>query len=105
MVKLLELTSLGVFAGCSMVGTIPSPGIPGWVFQFGALGLVAFMVLQNYRQQTATIKVVKEKDKQIAEYNERMARLVSEYTDATRRLAECLEDRPCIQGDQRIQEK
>ncbi len=96
MIKLFELTSLGVFAGCSMLSS--AGAMPDWTKGITLLSLVAFMVFQSYRQQSA---MGKQLDKQAA----RLAQLVADDTDAKNRLAQCLEDRPCLKGDQRIQEK
>jgi len=95
--RALELGSLALFGTCSLaVSLIPESTEP--FLQFGALGLVGFMVFQNYRQS-------RDKDKTISSQSERMARLIADDTDAKNRLAQVLEDRPCIAKDQRIKEK
>lgn len=86
MIRLLELGSLGTFAGASITATVmPIP--PDWIVQFGALGLVAFMVCQNYRQTRELMK------------------LSANHAAAMNRISQCLEDRPCLQDDQRIKQK
>ena len=96
MIKLLELTSFGVFAGCS---TLASVGTwPELTKGITLISLLAFMVFQSYRQQTAM-------GKQLDKQNARLAQLVADDTDAKNRLAQALEDRPCLKGDQRIQEQ
>jgi len=69
-----------------------------WVMRFGALGLVAFMVVQNYRQARTTNKVLERKDTEIADAHYRLANLTAQQTDAMNRLSKALEDRPCITG-------
>jgi hypothetical protein len=92
-----EFASLGLFAACTigrgLLGAETVPDLP--FLQFGALGLVGFMVFQNYRQQ-------KEAQKIINSQYDRMANLLSADTDAKVRLSEALEERPCLHGDSRI---
>ena len=63
--------------------------------QFGALGLCAFMVMQNYRAQRA---MAAELDRR----NQRMEDLVAHNTESMNRLAQALGDRPCLREDSRI---
>ena len=99
--RLLELASLTSFAAIAVVGDILSP-TPQWVTQYGALALVAFMVMQNYRQSRETHKALREKDFQIQQGTFRANKLTEESIIAMNRLANCFEDRPCIAGAQPI---
>lgn len=86
MIRVLELGSLGAFAGSTVTASVMATP-PNWVIQFGALGIVAFMVFQNYRQTRELMK------------------LSAEQARAMNRISQCLEDRPCLQDDQRIKQK
>ncbi len=100
MLRFFEISALAVFSACHVAvgASVPT----GNFLQFGALGLVAFMILQNYRQQNALGKVIAEKDRAIAEQNGRMANLIAADTDAKNRLADVLKDRTCLVGDVRL---
>ncbi len=55
LLRTLELIPLSIFAGFSVIAqTAATP--PSWLFQGGALAIVAFMVAQNYRQQREATK-------------------------------------------------
>jgi len=99
-----ELSALGLFTICGIADSATGANTEPFL-QYGALGLVGFMVLQNYRQHRDTCKVVREKDQLLQKQNERIARLVAEQTEAAHRLAEVLEDRSRIAKDKRIQEE
>jgi len=98
----IQCVCLAVFA----LGTLASAGSGGMleemVMRFGALALVGFMVIQNYRQQRATNKVLERKDQEGTHAQERLARLTAEQTEATNRLAKALEDRPCLVGEGKL---
>lgn len=83
MIRVLELASLATGTG-SIVTASVMPAPPDWIIQFGALGIVLFMVFQNYRQTRDLMK------------------LSADNARSMNRLAQALEDRPCLQDDQRI---
>jgi hypothetical protein len=83
LLRALELTSLSVF-GVAYVLAETVTATPEPLLKFGPLGLVAFMIVQNYRQS-----------KDLTRANERLSASLS-------RIAEALEDRPCLHGDSRL---
>lgn len=91
-IKALELLSLSTFAGCSLFAQMgPSP--PMWVFQFGALGIVGFMVFQNYRQMRETNKVLAYKNRQIEKQNVRLLEAEENLARALEHVANSLNNR------------
>ncbi len=92
MLRLLELTSLGIFGSCTILSNLPSS--PAFL-EYGSLSVIAFMVIQNYRQS----KYAAERDDK---KNERLEELTTKNTSALNRMAQALEDRPCLGGDQRL---
>lgn len=97
-VKVCEISSLAVFAAAGVAADLVGPAIPwaDWIMRFGALGLCGFMVFQNYRQMRETNRVLNRKDAEIR-------RLSDNSVAAMNRIAEALEDRPCLAGDSRVQ--
>ena len=75
------------------------------IFQYGAFGLVVFMVVQSYRQAQETGQVLTKKDLRIQALTTELIEARRELTGAVNRLAEALEDRPCVMGDQRFKER
>lgn len=85
-------------------------GVP--YLQYGALGLCAIMVFvgfweraklnerMNSRERHLESAIIA-KDKQLELTNVEVRRLLLNSTRAINRLAEVLEDRPCLVGDQR----
>lgn len=90
MIKLLALTAMTSTVAVTSVGT-------GWV-QYGALGLCAVMVIFLINLIKAQAEVIKEKDKKLMS-------LLEAHLKATNRLAEALEDRPCLESDSRVKKK
>lgn len=92
--KLFAILALG------SASTVVSTGT-GWV-QYGALGLCGFMVMFLINHIKAQAKVIEKKDDEIKENNKELRRLLKDDISAKNRLAEALEDRPCICGDSRV---
>ena len=101
MLRFLEISALGAVVSANIATTAMQPP-PEWIVQYGALAIVAFMVFQNYRQTRDMGRIIAKKDAQLETDSDAMRELIADYTAATNRLAQCLEDRPCIAGDQRI---
>lgn len=93
---------MGMFSVASFWAQAAGDGIPQWMLQFGALGLCSFMVLQNYNQQRALSGVIERKDREIASLVNRLETITLQNAKAMNRLAQALEDRPCLASDQRI---
>ena len=96
MLKTLSEVAFGVFAASNLC--VAQAGTP-WedlITKVGALGLCAFMVLQNYRQSENLGKVIGAKDEQIIDLTKqymedrRLARKVLQE------LSDGLQNRPCI---------
>lgn len=100
--KIFELCSFSVFGASSLAASAVGGDAPQWLFQFGALGLCAFMVFQNYNQQNRLTKVIDRKDGEIGTLVDRLEEISSRQAEGLARLAQALEDRPCVAGDQRI---
>ena len=88
--KIAELGSLGIFAAASFA----EPSLP--MNQIGALGLVGFMVVQNYRQGVRLEKVIARKDAEVREAHARANDLAVQFTDAVQNLTNTLVNRPCM---------
>lgn len=94
--KAAEIIGLGLFAAVSMIQAAVE-GIPqGPLLQLGALGLVGFMVAQNYRQRANIDEVLDRKDAEIHKADARANRLAVEFTDAVNNLTATLAARPCV---------
>ena len=78
--RIIEYSSLGIVA----IAQVGEPVGGTLVTRFGALGLVAFMVVQNYRQMHAMAKLLDRRADQFAT-------LTAESTAAMNRLTTCLE--------------
>jgi len=106
MLKMLTDLALGTFAVANLsVGAVaqtPPAAWEDWIQKLGALGLCAFMVLQNYRQTEALAKVVAGKDSQILEMVKQNSVDRQESSAALKELSAVLRERPCIMGGQRI---
>jgi len=89
MIRLLELSCLSVFAGVNLLAQADVPPI---VQKVGLLGLIAFMVVQNYRQSH-------ENTKELNARNRRLEKLVADDIDAKRRLAEALHNLPPLSAE------
>jgi len=79
---------------------------PAWISRFGALGLCAFMVFQNYRQSDALGKVITRQDETIEKHHSEIVGLTLNLATAlaqnTRALSDMtagLHDRPCMAKD------
>jgi hypothetical protein len=105
--------SIGVI---SVLGLTAYAGgsLPGWCLQFGALGLCGYMVWRLHAQQQELIEsrtaeheeliaVIRKKDALLDRRTEELAALSRQNIAAYHRLADLLEDRPCLQKDHRIQ--
>jgi len=108
MLRTMTDLSLGVFAAASVAVPIlgqAAEGFEGIVNKLGALGLCAFMVLQNYRQSEATAKVLREKDRELADLTRQSLHASKNQVDAINDLSAALRNRPCIVGDRRFDDK
>jgi len=81
--RTLELACLSLFGGCSLLASLAASPEPT-LLRFGALGLVAFMVMQNDRQRRELTKAN------------------NSLSQALMQIAQALKDRPCMVGDSRI---
>lgn len=88
--KLIEVSMIGMVGVGIVAETIP---LTDWLTRFGALGLVGFMIVQNYRQSRALGAVIGKKDDRIRELTIRLEELVQDNTAANVRLAEAIEHR------------
>ena len=88
--KIAELGSLGIFAAASL----SEASLP--MNQIGALGLVGFMIVQNYRQGVRLEKVIARKDAEVTAANTRANDLAVQFTDAVQNLTHTLGERPCM---------
>lgn len=100
MIRLLELGSLGTYAGASLAASVMATP-PDWL-QLGALGIVGFMVFQNYRQNREMRQLIAEKDARLERRAAEARQTNEDYNRVQNRLCEVLEDRPCLVDDQRI---
>ena len=96
--RMLAMSTVLIFGGCSVLLT-QIPDIPAEpVLQFGALGLVALMVLQNYRQSKHLTQANMQLSEKLTQANmqlsEELTRANKELTAALTRIAEALRDRP-----------
>jgi len=108
------------FIGClGLIGALTTaaeavPSLPAWALQFGALGLCGYMVWRLHAQQQGLIDshkveqdeliaVIRKKDALLDRRTEELAALSRQNIAAYHRLADLLEDRPCLQKDHRIQ--
>lgn len=96
----------GWIAGIGIIAEVTN--IPGLrevsgILQFGALGLCAYMVYDQRLERKQHREERKElvQSLQTKEHENKM--LIENFTAATNRLAEALEDKPCLIGDQRIE--
>ena len=98
----------GIVAGMGAMSEILNfPGLEklSGVLQFGALGLCAYMVydqrIERKAQRDERIELVTSlRAKEIEN-----KKLLEKFIDATNRLSEALEDKPCLLGDQRVKIK
>ena len=101
--RVLEVLSFSAFGVSSLVAdampTADGSGLEKIVAGGGVLALCAFMLLQNYRQQAATNKVLREKDAQIIAQTASYQGLLKEKIETDNRLAAALEARPCLYKD------
>lgn len=96
-IRSVELSFLSLFGGCGLLAAIQTAPQTA-LLQFGALGLVGFMVMQNARQR-------KELHTSIDKNQDRYAALVTRETEAKHRLCDLLGDRPCLLNDSRISQE
>jgi len=104
MLKTLSEIGFGLYAATTLAATAQVPGT-GWedmLQKLGALGLCAFMVLQNYRQQEALGRVVARKDAEVNELTKAFLKATQNHTDALNQISDALRSRPCIMGDARL---
>jgi len=110
MMRILADVSLGLFAATTLaepiVAQVSDGGVYGWISRFGALGLCAFMVFQNYRQSDALGKVITRQDETIEKHHSEIVGLTLNLATAlaqnTRALSDMtagLHDRPCMAKD------
>lgn len=97
--RAIEITSLGIFALASVAETFAASLPDASLLQFGALGLVGFMIAHEYRHRTHMAKVIEKKDAQVIEANERAARAAVGFTEAVDKMATTMAGRPCIAED------
>ena len=103
--KAVEISSLALFAAVAMLQTLVE-GIPqGPILQLGALGLVGFMVAQNYRQGGQLSKVLDRKDAEIRDAEARANIMAREFTEAVRYLTTTLAERPCVAAGEQSDER
>jgi hypothetical protein len=80
-----------------------APGMPASVLQFGALGLCAYMVWRLHAHQRELLEVIRRKDALLDRRGEELSALAKQNIAACYRLADLLEDRPCLRKDHRIE--
>ena len=99
--------SLGIFAASSVglpfLGQAAT-GIEDLVAKLGLTGLLAFMVLQNYRQSESMAKVLREKEKDLMDLTKQSIHASQAQTAAINDLSAALRNRPCIVGDRHFDE-
>jgi len=92
---MIELKLLGLTPfGCAMFLAATEPGGPAYL-QYGALGLCAMVVLFLCIFIRDLITKLDRKDQVLAD-------LQQKSIEAYARLADMLEDRPCLKNDKRI---
>jgi len=86
-----------------MMAQATDAGVYGWVSRFGALGLCAFMVFQNYRQSDALGKIITRKDATIEKRDQEiigltrsLATALEQNTQALNEITDSLNERPCM---------
>lgn len=89
--KILALAPFGITVPILASSPNPSPGY----LQYGALGLCAIIVVFLCGFIRQLIDKLDRKDQTLAD-------LYKKNTDAFNRLADLLEDRPCLNNDHRI---
>lgn len=89
----LSLTPIGLAA---TVIAASSENLQPPYLQYGALGLCAFLV-------ACLVKYLFHQSDLLTKQNEKLADLTKNNTEAYNRLANMLEDRPCLKKDSRIQ--
>ena len=116
MVRAIELVGCLGLLGASGFMTVTWPPLPAWILQFGALGLCGYMIWRLHAQQQALIELhkaerdellaaIRRKDDLLDRRNESLAALSRQNIAAYHRLADLLEDRPCLHQDHRIQDE
>jgi hypothetical protein len=110
MIKLLAEASFGIFAATNLLASVLAEasvggGVYEWVNRFGALGLCAFMVFQNYRQSERLGRVIAKKDEVIEARNTELMKLtkslataIDRNTNAMSGMSKTLRERPCMAG-------
>lgn len=88
-----EISTTGVFSIAAVSNIEPGP-FPDWL-QYGAFGLCCLMVLYLLWYLTEMGKIIREKDKNFID-------LLEKDIKSRTRLTQALEDRPCLQDDQRL---
>lgn len=89
------------------------PALPAWSLQFGALGLCGYMVWRLHAQQQMLLDLhkaerddllaaLKRKDDLLDRRGEEVSALSRQNIAAYHRLADLLQDRPCLHEDHRI---
>ena len=106
-IKALTESALAIFG----IANLATPclaqagsGVDEWVGKLGALGLCAFMVLQNYRQSDNMGKVLRAKDEQLISLTKQYLEASQRHTDAMNEISAALRQRPCIVGDRHFDE-
>ena len=100
-----ELSCLAIFAAASMADAASAGLADAPMLQLGALGLVGFMVAQNYRQGRRMAEVLDRKDGEIRRAEARANRLAIEFTEAVHGLTTTLAARPCIAAQEKEKAK
>ena len=97
--KIAELTGLAVFAAAAVIEAVATDLPRGALLEFGALGLVGFMVAQNYRQRANIGRVLERKDAEIQAAHQRAERAAGKFTTAIADMTETFAGRPCLAGE------
>ena len=108
MIRTLADISFGIFATSQLALPIVAQtsavgGVYNWINDFGALGLCAFMIFQNYRQSeamgkiiTAKDAVIERRDQEIIDLTRDVALAIEKNTQALSTMTSSLGERPCM---------
>lgn len=94
--KVVEFASLALFVAAAGTEATTTLIPQGALLQFGALGLVAYMIAQKYRQDVKIATVMDRKDGEVLAAHERANDLASGFTEAVNNLSRTLGQRPCM---------
>ena len=90
--KTIEFACLGMVAIPSLGNIVP----PSWIGGISAVGLIGFMVAQNYGQQKRLGRALDKKDQRIKEMTDKHEAAYRANTAAYEKLVRTLEHRPCL---------